>query len=143
MDSLDRDHGGVAPALRDVDSSPRPTPFVLSGQHSPEVRLYTIGPEHLDWVCVFCGKTGNLDGDRISRLRLVLDQINIVKAIEGTTASHSEFKEHWERTAWLVARWRCARTAIEHMQRHLRFEWICQKDSVDEWPFEDDPPDPL
>lgn len=121
-----------------------PQPFVLFGERTPSVRLFTIGPEHLDWLCAFCGKTGNLDGDRLSRWALVLDQINIGRAVD----EWDDFQDRIDRIGWETAQRRCCRSAIDHLQQHLRFEKICLSAGpvptvADQWPFDDDPPDPL
>lgn len=146
-----------------------PYPFVLHGEHTRWVRLYTIGPQHLDWLCVFCGKTGNLDGDRLSRWVLALEQINIAQAIEKCDGVEDSI----DRLGNDLAYRRCRRSAHAHLQQHLRFEQICEaapftlddvlseqanalavdepepdpfdrvEEAYDQWPFDDDPPDPL
>lgn len=103
-----------------------PRPFVFFGERTTSVRLYTIGPEHLDWLCAFCGKTGNLEGSRIARWCLAMEQISVAKALEEQP--YSKVQENFDRVGWRLAWSRCRRTAIEHLHTHLRFEQICGED---------------
>lgn len=103
-----------------------PRPFVLFGERTQTVRLYTIGPQHLDWLCAHCGKTGNLDGTRTARWCLALDQMSISKALEEDPLS--AVQERFDRAGWEIAWHRCRRTAIEHVQTHLRYEQIAGED---------------
>lgn len=103
-----------------------PAPFVLSGERTATVRLFTIGPEHLDWLCAFCGKTGNLEGSRVERWVLAQGQLSIVTALEESPLS--AVQERFDRVGWELAQSRCRRTAIEHLQTHLRFEQICREE---------------
>lgn len=105
-----------------------PRPFVLFGQRTPKVRLYTIGPEHLDWLCVRCGKTGNLDGSRIDRWGLALEQMSITACLENHEDDYSAVQEAFDRVGWELALRRCRRTAVEHLQTHLRYEQLCRED---------------
>jgi hypothetical protein len=127
-------------------------PFILHGQTSTDVRLFTIGPQHLDWLCAYCGKTGNLEGGRVDRWVLALEQMSLYSAIAAEDWRGAV--ELFDQTGWELARRRCMRTAVDHLQRHLRFESIMQVATVDlsdfakrvdegEWPYDDDPPDPL
>lgn len=95
-----------------------PRPFVFFGARTNTVRLFSIGPQHLDWLCAFCGKTGGFDGGRLARWVLALDQVNIAKALEEDSIAS------FDRAGWRLARRRCLRSGIEHLQQHLRFERV-------------------
>lgn len=104
-----------------------PVPFVFFGERTPSVRLYSIGPQHLDWLCVHCGKTGGLaDGSRTARWLLAMEQLNLMQAIDADNWQAAV--ERFDRAGWELAKRRCRRSAIEHLQGHLRFEQICGED---------------
>jgi len=101
-----------------------PKPFVFFGERNPGVRLFTIGPEHLDWLCVFCGRTGGFDGDRVARWVLAMDHLSLGTAL----AEGLEVEGMFDRTGWELAKRRVWRSAIAHLQGHLRFDHIRGED---------------
>lgn len=103
----------------------RVKPFVLYGRDTRRARVYSIGPEHLDWLCVFCGKTGGLEGHRYARRALVDEQMSIRWMAEED--HDNSLRRRVENAGWYLARRRVRRSALEHLQGHLRFEMIDSK----------------
>lgn len=104
--------------------SERVKPFVLFGRDTPRARVYSIGPEHLDWLCVFCGRTGGLEGHRHARRALVDAQVSIRRMAEEDPRS---VRRRVESLGWCLAERRARRSALEHLRGHLRFEMVDSK----------------
>lgn len=102
----------------------RVKPFVLFGRDTRRARVYSIGPEHLDWLCVFCGKTGGLEGHRYARRALVDAQVSIRRMAEEDPRS---VRRRVEALGWCLAERRARRSGLEHLQGHLRFEQVDSK----------------
>lgn len=103
----------------------RVKPFVLFGRDTRRARVYSIGPEHLDWLCVYCGKTGGLEGHRYARRALVDEQLSIRRMAEEDR--DGTLRRRVEDVGWGLAERRARRSALEHLQGHLRFEMIDSK----------------
>lgn len=92
-------------------------PFAFAAAETPMVRGYSIGPHHVDWICVKCGAVGAIE--ETGPFALSFRTQCRIKASEQMNYSEG-MHEHGE----FALRLRSERDLYSHLQGHIRFEDI-------------------